>query len=168
MRLRTLQLSMLAALCGSGIASAQRPTTQDDSIAIVRAVWEAATGAHAHANSRRALWLWAPDAADSARVVPLSAPIRSALAQQGIPISPHRPAGDDTVVYRLVRWDADSAGVTVALGSAWTTILGSGARRCRARSGNGERFHLERRTAVWVVERVDPVAHGDAVCVPVP
>ena len=168
---------MRAAILGVAVAAAacleRSPATpptrraaaapRSDSAAILHAAWQVATE---NRHPGRALWLWAPSAPDTVRAVPLSPAVRGALVGRGIPASERRPAGDDTVVFRVTRWQADSAGVLVELLSAWTTVLGAGARRCRKGSGNIEQFRVRRRGGEWRAEPAGPVAHGDNACAP--
>jgi hypothetical protein len=94
--------------------------------------------------------------------------VMAELVQLQVPASERRPIGDDTVVFRLTRWQTDSAGVLVGFRSAWTTVLGTGARRCRTGSGNSEQFWVRLQNGEWRAERVGPVIHGDEVCRPLP
>ena len=144
---------------------AQSPGTRADSAAIIRAVWDAAL-AGGTPPSMRARWFWAPPTRDSTRVVPVSAELRQALTQLGLPAFVRRPAGDDTLVLHLTRWRVDSAGVDVELASQWTVVLGTGPRRCRAGSGNAERFRVRREGGAWLAQRVGPIIHGDRACTP--
>ncbi|MGN6481331.1 hypothetical protein, partial [Luteibacter sp.] len=102
MQRRALGVAVLVAACIAPPRAAfgQLALTRADSAAIVRAVWGAAVPPGAP-RAGQVLWLWAPAAADTARVLPLSAALRDALVRQGIPASARRPAGDDTVVFRL-------------------------------------------------------------------
>jgi hypothetical protein len=136
-----------------------------DGAAILHAAWKVAT---AGGHSGRALWFWAPASQDTSRALPISTALRAALVQLQVPASERRPIGDDTVVFRVTRWQPDSAGVLVGLYSAWTTVLGTGARRCRTGSGNSEQFRVRLENGEWRAERVGPVAHGDNICVPLP
>jgi hypothetical protein len=145
-------------------AAGQAAVTAADSAALVQAAWAVVARGH---GAGRVLWLWAPSAADTARVVPLSGEVRAALTRLGVPASAHRPAGDDTVVVRLTAWRADAGGVLLEVESAWTTVLGTGPRRCRTGSGNHERIRVRRSAAAWAALRDGPVLHGDRVCAPI-
>jgi hypothetical protein len=146
-------------------ASAQRALTQSDSAAIVRAAWDVATDDFHTGRDAWVLWLWTPTA-DTARSVAFSPALRVALIMQGVPASTRRPAGDDTVVVRVTRWRTDAASVTIELQSAWTTLLGASAHRCRTGSGNIEHFRVDARGAEWIARRVGAVTHGDGGCRP--
>jgi hypothetical protein len=168
---RVLSVALLTVGCSAAprrAAVSQEAVVQADSAAIVRAVWAAATDGWRARAARQVLWLWAPSAADTTQVVPLSPAVRDALVRQGVPASARRPAGDDTVVMHLTAWQADSGGVDVEVVSGWTVVLGSGSRRCRAGSGNVERFAVRRRGGGWAIERARPILHGDRVCAPIP
>lgn len=156
-------LPLLALL--SSPAAAQPRLRAADSAAVVRAAWELSVGGH---NERRAVWLWAPAPGDSAHGVALSPAVRAALARRNVPVSTRRPAGDDTVVFRLVDWRADADGILLQVESAWTTVLGSGARRCRTGSGNHERVRVARAAGAWTARWEGPSLHGDRVCLPLP
>lgn len=145
-------------------ASAQLPRSAADSIAIVRAVWEVVVSGHA---GRRAAALWSPSSTDTFSVVALSPVVRNALMQSGVPVSAHRPVGDDTVVVRVRSWRTEGGATLLEVESAWTTVLGSGARRCRAGSGNWELLRVTREARAWVAIREGPTMHGDRECAPI-
>jgi hypothetical protein len=144
---------------------ASSQVTSSDSVAIVRVAWQTVTAGHA---SRRALRLWSPLATDTVGLVPLSRAITNALTREGIPVVARRLAGDDTVVFHIARWqsDPDSARVVLEIRSAWTTVLGAGARACRTGSANIEQLRVTRRDAEWRSDPRGPVMHGDNACVP--
>ena len=134
-----------------------------DTAAILHAAWRLASDGH---GGRRTLWFWIPATSDTGDVVPLSFAVRAALVRRQVPAYLRHPAGDDTVVFRLTQWGADSASVLLEFRSAWSTILGTGDRRCRTRTGNVERFRVSWEDA-WKAERAGPVLHGDTMCNPV-
>lgn len=104
---------------------------------------------------------------DSARVVSVSPELRALLVRSGVPASERRPLGDDTVVFHVATWQADSAGVLIEFKSAWTTILGRLGSRCRTGSVNYESVRVRHREQGWSAEPIFPVMHGDDVCVPI-
>jgi len=157
----------VAFLASSGLLRAtdaqDAPALQSsDTAAILHAAWQVASDGH---TGRRTLWFWTPATSDSGDVVPLSFAVRAALVRRQVPAFVRRPAGDDTVVFRLTQWGADSAGVLLEFRSAWSTILGTGERRCRTRTGNVERFRVWWEGG-WKAERAGPVLHGDTMCSP--
>jgi hypothetical protein len=167
-------LAICGIVLGAGACPAQgsrTPTvassqlTSSDTVAIVRAAWRIVTAGHA---SRRVLRLWSPLAPDTVGVVPLSRTVTDALTREGISVVARRLAGDDTVVLHIARWqlDPDSARVILEIRSAWTTVLGAGARACRTGSGNIEQLRVTRRNGEWRSEPRGPVMHGDKACVP--
>lgn len=94
--------------------------------------------------------------------------VRAILTRSGIPVSSTRPAGDDTIVFRVVRWTTERSGsVLVEFRSESTTILGTGTRQCRARSGSAGSYRIHRAHDGWVTELVGPVIAGDDICRPV-
>lgn len=139
--------------------------TSSDSAAIVRAAWRTVSAGHA---SRRVVRLWSPLAPGTVGLVQLSPTITDALARDRISIVSRRQAGDDTVVFHIARWQSDpgSGDVILEIRSAWTTVLGAGARACRTGSGNVEQLRVTRRNGEWRSEQGGPVMHGDNVCVP--
>lgn len=143
---------------------ASSQVTSHDSVAIVRAAWGTVTAGHA---SRRAVRLWSPLARDT-RIVPLSRTIIDRLVRGGISVVPRQRAGDDTVVFQITRWksDPDSRRAVLEIHSSWTTVLGTGARACRAGSGNIEQLAVSYRDGQWRSEPRGPVMHGDNACVP--
>jgi hypothetical protein len=155
----------LAAGGQSAPVRASSQVTSQDSVAIVRAVWRTVTAGHA---SHRAVRLLSPLARDTVGIVPLSPTIIDRLVRGGISIVPRRQAGDDTVVFRITRWesDPDSRRVILEIRSSWTTVLGTGARACRTGSGNVEQLRVSYRAGEWTSEQRGPVMHGDNVCVP--
>ena len=171
--MRTLAICGIVLSAGACLAQrakttptkASSPITSSDSVAIVRAAWRTVTAGHA---SRQVLRLWSPLAPDTVGLVPLSHTITDALIREGISVVARRLAGDDTVVFHIARWqsDPDSARVILEIRSAWTTVLGAGARACRTGSGNIEQLRVARRDGEWRSERRGPVMHGDKVCVP--
>jgi hypothetical protein len=140
--------------------------TSGDSVAIVRAAWRTVTAGH---SSHRALELWSVSAPDTVGIVPLSHTITDALVREGISVVSRHQAGDDTIVFHIARWqsDPDSGRVVLEIRSAWTTVLGDGARACRAGSGNIEQLRVTRRGSDWSSKPWGPVMHGDAACVPI-
>lgn len=166
----THRMAVLAlALACSTIAAprpalAQRALTQSDSAAIVRAVWKVLTEEVRGGYRVPALWLWTPTA-DTARFVRFSPALRVALVMDGILASTRRPIGDDTLVVRIARWRADSTGVTMEVQSFQTTVLGSGAHRCRASSGAVEHFRAHPRGTDWIATRFGSALAGDGACV---
>ena len=152
---------------GSGLlqsTEAQDPVLRaSDSAAVVYAAWRLASDGH---SGHRALWFWIPSAPDTGDVVPLSFAVHAALVRLQVPAFSGRPAGDDTVVFRLTQWKTDSAGVLLEFRSAWTTILGAGDRRCRTHTGNVEQFRVSRERE-WKATRAGPVLHGDGMCGPI-
>lgn len=168
---RLLRVAMLCTIAPV-VVFAQSTLTRRDSIEIARAVWATASQRAARP-ADRAVRLWLPSSADSARVVPLSAEVRIALARAGLPVVEAQPAGDDTVVVSFADWRpaAGTQGtrvLTVRLRSSWTTILERDARRCRTGSSNLEQFQVTRRGAVWAAEREPGAIHGDTECTTVP
>ena len=135
-----------------------------DSAAILHAAWRAVTASY---TAPRPLWLWAPSTRDTGDVLLLSPGLRAALVQRQIPAFARRPAGEDTIVFRLTQWQLDSAGVLLQFRSAWTTVLGSGERRCRTGSGNVEHFRVRWDKGEWKAARSGTVLHGDGLCRPV-
>ena len=144
---------------------ASSQVTSHDSVAIVRAAWGTVTAGHA---SRRVVRLWSPPIRDTVRIVPLSRTIIDGLVRGGISVVPRQQAGDDTVVFQITHWksDPDSRRVVLDIHSSWTTILGTGARACRAGSGNIEQLAVSYRDGQWRSEQRGPVMHGDNACVP--
>jgi hypothetical protein len=139
--------------------------TPSDSVAVLHAAWQALTSER---RARRVLWLWAPSVPDTTGVIPLTAGITNALAQLRIPASTRRPAGDDTVVFTVTEWTGEfqKGRVELEFRSRWTTVLGSGARPCRTGSVNIERVQVMLSDGRWKAERMEPVMHGDDICVP--
>ena len=171
MRRTLLPTALWAALGGAAVphAGAGQPVvTPVDSAWVLRAVWDVVAAGWGARETGPVLWLWAPAVADSGRVVPLSPALRTALTRRGIPAGVRRPAGDDTVVFRITGWRAAPDGADVEVVSAWTTVLAGRTRACRAGSGNVERLRVRRREGRWTAERAGPVLHGDDACVPVP
>jgi len=146
------------------LAQEAPPIPSSDSAAILHAAWRAATASY---GAHRPLWFWAPSTSDTGDVLLLSPVVRTALVQRQVPAFARHPAGDDTVVLRLTQWRPDSAGVLLQFRSAWTTVLGSGERRCRTRSGNVEHFRVWWNNGQWKAELFGPVLHGDSMCRPI-
>jgi hypothetical protein len=171
--MRMLAICGVVLGAGACLAPADRTTpsqpssqiTSGDSLAIVRTAWRTVTAGHA---SRRALQLWSLPTPDTVGIVPLSHTVTDVLVREGISVVRRRQAGDDTVVFHIARWqsDPDSGRVILEIRSAWTTVLGAGARACRAGSGNIEQLRVTRLGSGWRSERRGPVMHGDAACVP--
>jgi hypothetical protein len=157
-------LIVASGLPDSTLAQDTRTLQASDSVAILHAAWRRASDGH---RERRALWFWVPSTPDTSDVAPLSFAIRAALVRLQIAAFHLRPAGDDTVVFHLTQWQADSAGVLLEFRSAWTTIRGVGDRRCRTGVGNVERFRVSWEDNQWKAERAGPVLHGDSMCRPI-
>lgn len=137
--------------------------TLRDTVSVLAAFWHTAAAGH---EGRRATALHLPEV--GAGFITSEA-VRVALRQRGVPASERPPAGDDTVVFRLREWSADSGGgVRLDVSSAWTTVLGTGSRRCRTGSGNVENYRVAPSSAGWFAELVGPVTHGARACVPIP
>ena len=170
---RILTLGIAAAvmpLSACRTASGERQRTRSpldargDTVDAIAAVWRVAAPMHA---GLRTTWLHVPTS--DTGVVALSSDARAALVQQGVPASDRAPTGDDTVIYRIRKWESTPDGVwTLQLRSRWTTVRTAGPRPCRAGSGNVESY-LVLRTAAgrWSAARSGPVIHGDNVCMPV-
>lgn len=139
--------------------------TSSDNAAVVRAAWRALMSEY---DARRVVWLWMPSDRDTSQVIPFAIAVTNALAQGGIPASPRRPMGSDTAVFRFTDWNARPGRdqVEVKVASEMTTVRGSGARRCRTRSGTVEHLLVKRNDGSWKAKRVGPVLVGDSVCVP--
>lgn len=166
-RAYTLKQTLLAAAtlaAAPDCVAAQPRLTAADSAAVVQAAWHHSADAHV---PRRAVWLWTPPPGDTLRGVPLSPAVRRALAKAGVPVSDRRPAGDDTVVFRLVEWRSNAGGIRLEVWSEWTTVLGTGARRCRTGSGNRSGVQVQRVAGAWVAMWDGPQLHGDRVCNPI-
>ncbi|HKW46852.1 MAG TPA: hypothetical protein VJN70_05385 [Gemmatimonadaceae bacterium] len=149
---------VVGALFALPLRAAWSQSTTPDTAAILREVWAAAT-----MSTPRPAVLWIPRT-DTAPVVSISAEVRNELMRRGVPVFENHPAGDDTVVYHITRWKVDSAGVIVRLASEWTEVIGQGARRCRAKSGNIEQFRIRQENGMWVGQRLSPIMHGDGAC----
>ncbi len=139
--------------------------SRSDSAAVIASAWETAIAGH---RGSRAAVLWIPAASDTVSFIPLSAQARVALGQVGVPLAARGVAGDDTVVFRLTGFQADSAEVVVELHSAWTTVYRGGARPCRSGAGNVERFRVRSVDRTWRAARHGYVLHGDSGCMPIP
>ncbi len=166
--MRVHELALLVLIASSTrtpCATAQSLTgARKDTVDILDAVWRVATPNH---QKSRVPWLYVP--AKDTGVVTVSDAVRSALEQQGVAASARRPTGDDTVVFRVTRWKVDTGGtMLLRLNSHWTAVLGSGVRRCRTGSGNSENYRVARSGAGWSAVRLNPVFHGDNVCVSIP
>src|SRR5690606_2339145 len=96
-----------------------------DSVQIFHAAWRAATDGHF---GRRALVLWALAPTDTGAVVRLSLQIHDSLARLGVAMEARREFGDDTVHFRITKWERDSIGDLLELRSSWSTILRPGRR----------------------------------------
>lgn len=157
-----------AAVCLSPARAASQTAgmSSRDSAAIIRQAWKTVSIGYTRFSPGE-LVLWAPANPDSAHTVPLSPALGAALAQEGVPVSAHRPAGDDTVAFVITQWQPDSAGAVLEFRSRWTTVLGSGSRTCRTSSGNVERVRVRRQGDAWTAEALMPVMHGDTVCEPI-
>jgi S-formylglutathione hydrolase FrmB len=149
-----------------GVASGQIAAPRVDTVAVVRAVWNAVTVNWKRPADDPVLWFWAPAEPNSTGAIPLSATVRAALMRGGVPASTHQPAGDDTLVFRLASWRDTSVGVNVELASRLTTVLRGGHRACRARSGSFERFLVRHRGSVWTAEPGRAMV-GDNACGPI-
>jgi hypothetical protein len=146
------------------VATPSTLNARTDTIDILEAVWHAATSGHTRL---RVPWLYLPQT--DTGMVPMSSEVRAALGRRGIPASAREPTGDDTVVFRVRRWQsATSAASLVQVSSKWTTVLASGTRRCRTGSGNSESYQAVRTASGWAATLSGPVMHGDKVCVPIP
>lgn len=165
---RILATVFAAALCLSPARAVSQTAgmSRGDSAAIIRHAWKTVASGYTRFKPGE-LALWTPSKPDSAHTVPLSPALGAQLVQQGVPASARRPAGDDTVVFVVTKWQPDSAGVVLEFRSRWTTVLGSGSRRCRTSSGNVERVRVRRRGDAWTAEALMPVMHGDTVCKPI-
>jgi hypothetical protein len=139
--------------------------TVSDSVQVIHAAWRAASDGHA---PRRAVVLWSASPSDTGQAVRLSSALRDSLARMGVRLESRQMVGDDTVHFRLTKWERDSLGDVLEFRSSWSTILGSGARACRTGSGNVERFRVLRVNRGWMATRSGPVIHGDRACVPIP
>lgn len=166
-RIATLALATAcSAIVTPRSAFAQRALTQDDSVAIVRAAWDAFTKGARVGPCAPALWLWTP-VHDTARFVALSPAARVALVMDGVPASTRRPLGDDTLVVRITGWRPDSAGATLELSSLRMLVLGSGAHRCRTGGGAVQHFRVRPRGTEWIATPVGPALIGDLGCTPI-
>ena len=143
------------------LAHGQSTIALADSLAILGAVWRSTT----LSTPRAAVLL--SHVADSESVISFSAELREVLRRDGIQVSDHIPATDDTVAFRVIAWRADSVGIIVRLRSTWTEVIGRGARRCRAASVNLETFRVRCSLGTWVAERIEPILHGDNACAPI-
>lgn len=141
----------------------QAPLNAADSVAVVRAFWRLATS---QVPTRGVVWFWTPERADSESVA-FSPTIRATLVRHEIPASERRPVGDDTVVFRLVEWHVDKGSVRLRMSSDESTILGTGAHRCRTRSGNSGSVQVRRARGEWVANWEGPGIHGTQVCRPI-
>lgn len=157
-----LALGVATLMC---VATSRRAATQEtsgvaraDSAAILREAWTVVSPGQARL---RSVWFWIPASAVTPRVLPISAELRSLLADAGIPASERLPKGDDTVVFRVAAWHSDSGGALLDFQSHWTTVLGRG---CRAASGNVEKVRVHRTNGAWIAARVGSILHGDRVC----
>ncbi len=155
--LAVLQALPVCRLAGQSLLSTQ------DSVEVVRAFWRLATSS---AQARDVAWLWTPSQADSESVA-ISPAIRLSVTTQGVPASARRPVGDDTVVFRISEWRDDSGGVRLVMASFRSTVLGSGARRCRTISGNSGSVRVRRIRGRWEANWDGPGVHGAQVCRPV-
>jgi len=144
---------------------APQAPTPSDSAQIIRSVWNAASPFHARL---RAAVLWSPTEQDTGRFVRMSPMLRQILAQAGVPLERRRTVGDDTVVFHLTKWIADSSDAVIELQSGWTTVLGRASRPCRTGSGNVEHFRVRLRNDAWTATLEGPVIHGDRACLPIP
>jgi hypothetical protein len=163
---------LLGAIAGLALISARPPAagshpklTQADTVAIVRAVWESMPMTSSHTLDP-APWLWTPTTRDSIVAIRLSDAVVKALAQQGLPASTRRPRGDDTVVFHITKLK-NGGRVELQLVSEWTTVLGTGSRRCRTGGGDVADFRVTRTSTGWTA-KVLTVEVGDDVCVPIP
>ena len=164
MRLKSLAQSIALLASVALEASAQLPRGASDSAAVVRAAWELVVSGHVR---RRVVRLWSPSSTDTSLAAALSPSVRDALLQGGVPVSEHRPVGDDTVVVHLRSWRVVGGATLLEVESAWTTVLRTGPRRCRTGSGNRELLRVTREARAWVALREGPSVHGDRACTPI-
>ena len=137
---------------------------RDDSVDILEAVWRAAASRY---DGLRAVWFYLPSQTEPGMVT-TSADIQAELAGRGIPASPRLPVGDDTVVFRVARWQsATSSTSLLQIDSRWTTGRTTSAGRCRTGFANTEWIQAARTVSGWTAVRTGPVRHGE-LCVPVP
>ncbi len=147
----------------AGRLAGQAPRNARDSVEVVRAFWRLAASL---APIRDVAWLWTPIEADSESVA-FSPAIQASLAAQGVPASARRPVGDDTVVFRLVEWHDERGTVRLHMDSFASTVLGTGARRCRTGSGNSGRVRVRRTRGQWEASWEGPGVRGAQVCRPI-
>jgi hypothetical protein len=137
--------------------------TVADTIDVLEAVWRAAIPKN---RAERTIQFYLPSV-DSA-VLTVSDTVRAALDKRHIPAVSRMSIGDDTTIVAVRRWRVDSANaLAIELQTSVSTILGSGTKPCRARSGSLETYAARRVAESWVARRVGPVEAGDDVCVPI-
>ena len=159
-----LTAALVLTLAGCRGASL-RPTPEGavrspgDTADVLAAVWEVPASNLTGSGVR---WLYLPST-DSAAFT-ASAAVRAALVARGVPASTRRPAGHDTVVFRVDRWARDSAGWPVlTVSSGWTHLSTSTPAICMS-AGNVETYRARRTRAGWEAERSGPGLHGGGYC----
>ncbi len=141
------------------------PQLRTDTADVLAAFWREL---NRDGNSRNALRLFLPRDQDHG-AVGVSERVRATLQRNGIPASPTLSSGDDTLVFRVTRWTAERSGAFLLdFRSESSTILGSEARPCRARSGSEGSYRVRRVNDAWVAQLVGLVMVGDEVCTPIP
>ena len=130
-----------------------------DTADVLAAVWDVPMSPLTGNGAR---WLYLPTADSTALTA--SETVRQKLTQRGVPASPRRPAGHDTVVYHVRSWSRDSLGrPLLAVSSRWTHLNASVPRICMS-GGNEETYVVRRTRAGWEAERVAPGLHGNGYC----
>ena len=172
MKAATLPIVPVLALGGCrGARRAPAPASvmrsRTDTADVLEAVWRVPVRADTGGGVR---WLYLPgadsgadSAADSAAAT-VSDAVRAALASRCLPVSARRPAGDDTVVYRIDRWTRDAAGHPVLSVSSRWTRMSTGTPSICMLAGNAKTCRGRRTQDGWKAERTAPGTHGVGYC----